>query len=149
VRPGAFDWRTLRAEHRVVVRANGEVKKLRGLFLARRGDGRFRVRALGPGDMTLFDVVGDPDRCRVLEAVRTPPDEMVRALCDDLRWAYHLPSSEKPTAEILYDDWREVSGRPTPWKIYIRNPRQNWDVSIEVRSIELDVTVDDAALPAP
>ena len=133
------------AEHRVVVVAKGETHKLRGLFLARRIDGHFRVRALGPGDMTLFDVAGDASGCRVIEAAREPTPELVRALCENLRSAYHLPGAK--SGEPRYDDWRTVQGHPVAWKTFLES--RDWQVEIDVRQVELDVSVDDAALPAP
>jgi hypothetical protein len=144
--PGAFDWQTMRAEHRVMVAAKGETHKLRGLFLARRSDGRFRVRALGPGDMTLFDVAGGASGCRVIEAAREPKPELVRALCENLRSAFHLPGA-KMGEPPRYDDWHTVNGHPVAWKTFLVGPE--WQVEIDVRSVELDVSVDDAALPAP
>src|SRR5262245_32584195 len=117
--PGAFDWQTLRAEHRVVVAAKGETHKLRGLFLARRSDGRCHVRALGPGDVTLFDVGGDARGCRVIEAAREPKPELVRALCENLRSAYQLPGAKM--GEPRYDDWRTVQGRPVAWKTFLES----------------------------
>lgn len=144
--PGAFDWNTMRAEHRVLIAAKADTHKVHGLFLARRSDGRFRVRALGPGDMTLFDVAGDANGCRVIEAAREPSAEMVRALCENLRSAYHLPGA-KQGGEVRYDDWRTVQGHPVAWKTFLHGP--DWEVEIDVRQVELDVTVDDDALPAP
>src|SRR5207302_6584254 len=97
------------------------VRKIHGLFLARRPD-RFRVRALGPGDVTLFDLAGGAGgRCGVLAAMRTPPEEAVRALCDDLRAAYRLAPTPAGAADIRYGDWRSVGGQPVPFRIWIHN----------------------------
>jgi hypothetical protein len=142
---GAFEWQTMRAEHRVLVAAKGQTHKLRGLFLARRTDGRFRVRALGPADVTLFDVVGDRNGCRVIEAAREPNPELVRALCENLRSAYHLPGAKG--GEPRYDDWRTVQGRRVAWKTLLSS--RDWQVEIDVQSVELDISVDDAAVSVP
>ena len=138
----------MRAQHRVTLHRGGEGRKFRGLFLARRSDGRFRVRALGPGDVTVFDVVGDANGCRVLEGPQTAQPEVYTNLCSDLRAAYQLPGGHGD-AEVKYADWRTVAGYPVAWKTYVRVPKNGWEVWIEVRDVELDVSVDDAALPAP
>jgi len=152
---GAFAWRTLRAEHRVVLAAHDRegrpvVRKLHGLMLARRPD-RFRVRALGPGDVTLFDLVaGAGGRCRLLEAARPPPEDIVRAVCEDLRWAYRLaPPSGGEAPEIRYADWQTVGREPVPMTIWLQNRARGYTVLIKAVRVELDVSVDDDALPAP
>ena len=152
----AFGWRTMRAEHRVTVVARDaegqrQIRRLRGLFLAERG-GRFRVRALGPADLTLFDLVGDAERCQLLEAARPPPQGLVDSLCADLRAAYRLgpPGRPGPTADadVRYDDWREVAGRPVAFTIWIRDRRRGYEATIRAVSVELDVPLPAAALPA-
>ena len=54
--PASPAWQTMRAEHRVTVEAGGQRRTLRGLIAVQRPD-RFRLRALGPAGLTLFDVV--------------------------------------------------------------------------------------------
>src|SRR5262249_9220579 len=87
----AWEWHSMRAQHRVMLHRGADGRKFRGLFLARRDDGRFRVRALGPGDVTVFDIVGDPNGCRVLEGPQSSNTDVIKNLCNDLRSAYHLP----------------------------------------------------------
>ena len=160
----AFAWQSLRAEHRVVVAGRDRtgrevVRRLRGLFFAERPD-RFRVRALGPGDVTLWDVQGEPDgRCRVLEAAAAPPPELLETLCDDLRAAYRLGPQAVTTqavttqavttqaaaaqpggarrSEVRYGDFRVVSGRPVPFLIQIQNPIRGYTVTIQSLRIEI------------
>jgi hypothetical protein len=140
----AFGWQTLSAVHRVHVRAHDREgrpveRTIRGLFVAARQPDRFRVRALGPGDVTLFDLAYDGrDACRVLEAARTPPPELSRALCDDLAAAYRLGQRRSHSAQIEYGDWRTVAGRPTPFSIVIRDASAGYDAEIRVVEVTLD-----------
>src|SRR5207237_10269559 len=115
-----------------------------------RPDGRFRVRALGPADVTLFDVVGDPSGCRVIAAARPPKPELVRALCDNLRLAYRLPAAPESDArgtEVRCAGWRDVQGSKIAWETFLRG--RHWQIEIDVRSVELDIVIGDEALPAP
>ena len=138
----------MRAQHRVTIHRGSDGRKFRGLFLARRDNGRFRVRALGPGDVTVFDVLGDARTCKQLEGPASANADAITNLCNDLRSAYHLPGA-KGDAEVKYDDWRTVGDYPVAWKTYVKVPANGWEVWIEVMSVELDVTVDDDALPMP
>jgi hypothetical protein len=140
----AFGWQTLSAVHRVHVRSRDREgrpveRTIRGLFVAARQPDRFRVRALGPGDVTLFDLAYEGGGgCRVLEAARTPPPELSRALCDDLAVAYRLGPLRASTAQIEYGDWRSIAGRPTPFSITIRDPSAGYEAEIRVVDVTLD-----------
>ena len=74
--PAAIDggWQTLRAEHRVTVEVTlddgkRERRSLRGVVAVQQPD-RIRLRALGPGGITLFDLLSVGGRVKVLESVR-------------------------------------------------------------------------------
>ncbi|HEX9103206.1 MAG TPA: glycosyltransferase, partial [Polyangia bacterium] len=67
--PASTAWKTMRAEHRVTVEAGGQRRTLRGLIAVERPD-RFRLRALGPAGLTLFDIVSVGGQARVIEAIK-------------------------------------------------------------------------------
>ncbi|MCU1281583.1 MAG: glycosyltransferase [bacterium] len=69
--PASDRWHTMRAEHRVTVEASGQKRTLRGLIAVERPD-RFRLRALGPGGITLFDVVSVGGEVRIIESIKDP-----------------------------------------------------------------------------
>jgi hypothetical protein len=140
------------AQHHVLVEAHDRegrpvVRRMRGLFLARRPD-RFRVRALGPADLTLFDVVGGPAGCQVLEAARPPPPELLAALCDDVRAAFRLGAPHGPI-DVHYDELRSTDGRLQPFRIDVADRAHGYRVEIRVDRVELDVAIDEAQLMQP
>src|SRR5262249_44898781 len=139
---GAFAWRTPRAGHRGGLAAHDRgggpgVGKLRGLVVARRAP-RLRGRGLGPGGGTLFGLVaGAGGRCRLLEAARPPPEDIVRAVCEDLRWAYRLaPPSGGEAPEIRYADWQTVGREPVPMTIWLQNRARGYTVLIKAVRVE-------------
>lgn len=95
-------WQRLSAQHRVrvVVTLDGgkqDVRTLRGLIAVGRPD-RFRLRALGPAGITLFDLLVRRGEAKVVSAIRNPNDGasgkalagVIASLAADLACAYAL-----------------------------------------------------------
>jgi hypothetical protein len=152
--PGAMTWRTLRADHTTVVTAwlpdgRTERRRVRGLLAAAR-PGRLRLRALGPGDMTLFELVDRDGRCVVTNGpagtLPPPASTMTRvltALCHDLRVAYRLGPAPDGTRRISYGDWRPVGASHEPFRILIHDRAAGFTADITVTRL----TLDDALAP--
>jgi hypothetical protein len=148
----AIHFSTLSAQHEVTVWAHDReghevVRKLRGLLIARAPD-RLRVRALGPGDITWFDIVSADGKCWTVEAVRTPPEDLLRALCDDLRAAFALGPTP-PELRIAYADWVRTGDAAAPRSIWLENPTRGYRVLIRTQRLEIDVPLPPAAIPDP
>jgi hypothetical protein len=147
--PGAMSWRTLRAEHATVVTARladgrTERRRVRGLLAAARPD-RLRLRALGPGDVTLFDLVDRDGTCVVLSGPRgaAPPADgamarVLQALCHDLRAAYRLGTPPGGPRRVDYGDWRPVGASREPFRIRIDDPAAGFTADITVTRLALD-----------
>jgi hypothetical protein len=152
--PGAMTWRTLRADHTTVVTArlpDGRVeqRRVRGLLAAAR-PGRLRLRALGPGDMTLFELIDRDGRCVVLNGpAGTPPlpestmARVLTSLCHYLRVAYRLGPAPAGTRRISYGDWRPVGDSREPFRLLIDDPAAGFTADITVTRL----TLDDALAP--
>jgi hypothetical protein len=146
---GAMTWRTLRSEHSTVVIARlpdgrTERHRVRGLLAAERPD-RLRLRALGPGDMTLFELVDRDGKCAVLHGPRGAAptaggvlERVLTALCDDLRAAYRLGPAPAGTRRVSYGDWRAVGGSREPFRILIDDPAASFTADITVTRLTLD-----------
>jgi len=147
--PGALAWRTLRSEHSTVVTARlpdgrTERHRVRGLLAAERPD-RLRLRALGPGDMTLFDLVDRDGKCAVVHGPRGAApqaggvlERVLTALCDDLRAAYRLGPAPAGARRISYGDWRAVGASREPFRILIDDPAAAFTADITVTRLALD-----------
>jgi hypothetical protein len=155
VMPVTQSWHSMRAEHKVsldVKLASGEHDKreLRGLIAVERPD-RFRLRALGPGGITLFDIVDVNGQVRVLQSIRDPNSSSLQAviesLAGDLQAAYDLMprpadrSVGKVGKEVIVqENGRTI--RETPHYIDIENKNGNYKVHVDVGSVEKDVKLD-------
>ncbi len=150
--PASDTWRTMRAEHRVSVEAAGQKRTLRGLIAVERPD-RFRLRALGPAGITLFDIVDVAGNVRVVEAIKDPGSsalgKILPSLAGDLQAAYDLaPRPPERTVErhgsdvIIRENGRTV--RETPATIDIDNTAGAYKVHVDVASVEKDVALDPA-----
>jgi outer membrane lipoprotein-sorting protein len=148
--PASTGWKTMRAEHRVTIEAGGQKRTLRGLIAVERPD-RFRLRALGPAGITLFDVVDVGGQVRVVQAIKDPNSgalaKILPSMAADLSAAYDL-QPRPPERTIVRDDGETVireNGRvvrETPRSIDIDNAAGAYKVHVDVASVERDVTLD-------
>lgn len=148
--PAANDWRTLRAEHEVTLDVGATHRRLRGLIAVARPD-RFRLRALGPAGLTLFDIVSVGGEVRVLQALKDPNDaqlgRIVESMAGDLSAAFDLEPRppgrrvERHGDEIVVDEpARHV--RETAARIDIDNRALGYAVHVRVASVDRDVALD-------
>jgi hypothetical protein len=160
-------WKTLRAEHRVAldVTLDGgkhERRTLRGVIAVERPD-RFRLRALGPGGITLFDVLSVGGQVKVLESIRDPQSSalgaVVQSMAGDLQAAFQLEPApaarqvstegdsvvvREPERTVRLSRFREVNGRSVPTRIDIDDVARHYAVGVDATGIELDTTLDPA-----
>jgi hypothetical protein len=145
---GAMRWRTMRSEQSTVVTARlpdgrTERHRVRGLLAAERPD-RLRLRALGPGDLTLFDLVDRDGTCAVVHGPRGAAptggvmERVLTALCQDLRAAYRLGTPPAGDRRISYGDWRPAGGSPEPFRILIDDRAAGFTADITVTRLTLD-----------
>ncbi|MGZ3425191.1 MAG: glycosyltransferase [Polyangia bacterium] len=150
--PASEAWHTMRAEHRVTVEAGGQTRTLRGLIAVERPD-RFRLRALGPGGITLFDIVSVAGEVRVIESIKDPNasalGKILPSMAGDLQAAYDLvprPADRKVERggdeTVVREAGRVV--RETAARIDIDNAAGAYKVHVEVASVDKDVTLDPA-----
>ena len=161
-------WRTMRAEHRVQIDAakgdGREQNSLRGVIAIERPD-RFRLRALGPAGITLFDLVKVGGDIKVLQGVAgadsSLQQKVLLAIGADLSAAYdlepRLPSRTKdvglkegevrvvePERTVRLQQFKEVQGQSVPTHIEIRNNALDYNVTIDVEKADLDQKLDPA-----
>jgi hypothetical protein len=160
-------WKTLRAEHRVALTVELDGGKsaqrtLRGLIAVERPD-KLRLRALGPGGITLFDVVVVAGKVTVKEAIRDPNSEKMRpllaALAGDLQAAFLLePAPEgravtveneavvvrEPERTVRLEAWQKAGAHAVPARIVIENRVRRYNVVVDSRDVELDSPLDPA-----
>ena len=152
-------WRTMTSQQRVQVLVHlgdhDETRALRGLLAVERPD-KFRLRALGPAGLTLFDLLVRRGEAKVISAIRHSAalDEVIASLAADLETAYALEPDPGRTIEqagdavVVRSGERTVrlsrfAGSPPTWrKAEIETPRYRVTVSVE------DVTVDPTLDPA-
>jgi hypothetical protein len=151
-------WKTLQAEQRVVLdvaRKDGrrEHRTLRCVIAVERPD-KFRLRAMGPGGITLFDLIGSGDKISVVESLRDPNNPSLRAvlesLAGDVQAAYGLGQKSTNVRSFLRagdhrvvrDAEREV--RIWPAHVEIDNRARDYHVVIDSQSQALDVPLDPA-----
>jgi hypothetical protein len=161
-------WKTMRAEHRARLTVGKEVRTLRGLIAVARPD-RFRLRALGPAGITLFDVLYAGGEVKVLQSLQDPSNaavgKTVAALAGDLAAAYGLsprPAGRgvlavrggvevrEPGRRILLG--RFVSPRPgtqAAMSIAIEDVAAGYSVQVDAAQIDLDVELDPALFTPP
>jgi hypothetical protein len=150
--PASAAWKTMRAEHKVTVEAGGQKRTLRGLIAVARPD-RFRLRALGPAGLTLFDVVDVGGNVRVLQAIKDPNGsalgKILPSMAGDLSAAYDL-APRPPERTVTRQDGATVireNGRTiteTPARIDIDNTAGGYKVHVDVVSVDKDVALDPA-----
>jgi hypothetical protein len=152
VAPTAATWKTMRAEHRVTIEAGGQKRTVRGLIAVEKPD-RFRLRALGPAGITLFDVVSVAGDVRVIESIKDPNSsalgKILPSMAADLQAAYDLeprPAGRVVKHEgdvtVITEPGRTV--RETPARIDIEDPEMGYKVRVDVGAVETDVTLDPA-----
>ncbi len=159
-------WRTMRAEHLVKIDAakgdGREQSTVRGLIAVERPD-RFRLRAIGPGGITLFDLVKVGGDIKVLQGVAAGDSSLQQkillAIGADLSAAYDLepklPSRTKdvglkegevrvvePERTVRLQQYKEVQGQSVPTHIEIRNNAFDYNVTIDVEKADLDEKLD-------
>ena len=139
-------WKTLRAEHKVTIEAGGQKRTLRGLIAVERPD-RFRLRALGPAGITLFDIVDVGGNVRVLESIKDPNAgalaKILPSMAADLSAAYDLeprPPGRTVSAHTIEEPGRRVSETPSTIDI----ETAEYKVHVDVGSVERDVALDPA-----
>jgi hypothetical protein len=161
-------WRTLSAEHRVTVEAQDEHgllhrESLRGLIAVERPD-RFRLRALGPAGITLFDLLFRDHVLTVLRSLRDPHGEALSRLfvsiTADLAVAFELlpqPAghvrwrvdggrliAEEPDRTITLSDFRGEGAKVAPSRLSIDNRALRYKVEISAHGTLLDEPLDPA-----
>jgi hypothetical protein len=134
-------WKTLQAQQRVTVDVTlpdgrHDRRTLRAVIAIQRPD-RFRLRALGPGGITLFDLVAVAGRVKVLEAIRDSSSlgEIIQSMTGDLQTAYRL-TPRPPDGE------REV--KRAPGRIEIENRARHYHVTVESSDERRDEPLDPA-----
>lgn len=170
------NWRTLRAEHKAQVTARAadgseESRALRGVIAVER-PGRFRLRALGPGGITLFDLLSVDGKPEVVASLRDPRGDLFSRLLasigGDLSAAYDLaprPGEEQggravrlDGAEVVVEergrtvrlsDFRESGRGPAPTRMAIDNRDGSYRVRIEAEGTVLDEPLDPELFVAP
>ena len=148
--PASTAWKTMRAEHKVTVEAGGQKRTLRGLIAVERPD-KFRLRALGPAGLTLFDIVDVGGQVRVIEAIKDPNasalGKILPSMAGDLSAAYDLtprPPERTVTRQdgvtVIRENGRVI--RETPARIDIDNAAGAYEVHVDVVSVDKDVALD-------
>jgi hypothetical protein len=152
----------MRAEHRVsldVTRADGshDLRKLRGALAAETS--KFRLRALGPGGITLFDLLYVDGRVKVMEAIKDPKASalgaVITSLAGDLSAALMFGERATriendalwvgdPDREVKLSRFVKISGHAVPTRIDIENHKLHYRVGVDVSELELDVPLDPA-----
>jgi len=155
-------FRTLRGEQRVTVEVGRERHRLRGVIAVERPD-RFRLRALGPAGVTLFDLLYVGGHSEVIDALRDPRGEKLRALlgdvAGDLAATFDLlprPAGrrvaraaggldvEEPGRRIRLRDFRALGRKAVPRRIEIENLARGYRVLVEGGDTTLDQPLDPA-----
>lgn len=159
-------WQTLRAEHRVIVETRGERRVLRGVIAVARPD-RFRLRALGPGGITLFDVVWVRGQVRLLSSLRAAApgsllDRLIVSVAGDLAAAYDLaprPTGrqvhlegravliQEPERQLRLTHFRSLAYKVYPQEMIIDNLQSSYRVQVTAGETVLDEPLDPALFP--
>jgi hypothetical protein len=163
----SFGWKTLKAEHRVTVDVEleggkHERRQLRGVIAIERPD-RFRLRALGPGGISLFDLLWVAGKTSVLQAIRDPHESalgpVIEAMAGDLSAAFLLEPAppgrvamldagalvvSEPERTVRERAFVRVNGQLVPTRIEIENRARHYRVEVDARGSEVDVPLDAA-----
>lgn len=160
VMPVTQSWRTMRAEHQVRIEvktasgpdAKTETKTIRGLLAVQRPD-RFRLRALGPAGITLFDVIVVNGEVNVVQSLRDPNDptmgRILESLVRDLEATYDLlprPADRhigRVGEEVVVEE-PGLKVRETKTRFDIDNKNGNYKVHVDVVNVDKDVPLDPA-----
>jgi hypothetical protein len=160
-------WKTMRAEHEVsldVTKADGthDRRRLRGALAAER-PGKFRLRALGPAGITLFDLLVVDGHVKVMEAIKDPHasalGQVIASLAGDLSAALLLEPAPAGRA-IVTENGRVIvreadrvvtlsrfvsaSGHAVPMRIEVDNAALRYHVEVDVGQLSLDEPLDPA-----
>lgn len=154
----------MRAEQRVKVKVrNAESDETRS-FLALLGierPQRFRLRALGPGSVTLFDILYVAGDVQVVSALRDPKEgklaDLLRSVAGDLAAAYDLAPVPEERTRALEDgavvvrepgrttrlsEFKVQAGKVYATRIDIDNSARAYQVEVRTMATELDVSFD-------
>jgi len=159
-------WGTMRAVHRVHIDAaigdGREQNDVRGMLAVERPD-RFRLQALGPGDIQLFDIVKVGGEVKVVQSLAgagsSLQQKVLLSIGNDLSAAYdlepRLPSRVKNIGlkegelriveterTVRCMQFKEVQGQSVPTHMEIENTALNYRVVIDVESATLDEKLD-------
>lgn len=165
-------WGTMRAVHRVSIDAakgdGREQNTVRGLLAVERPD-RFRLKAVGPAGVTVFDLVKVGGDVKVVNSLAVADSSLQQrvllSIGADLAAMYDLeplhPSHKKYVdlkvgelrvveneRTIRCQHFKEVQGRSVPTHIEIDNTALNYRVSIDVEEASLDEKLDPALFKA-
>jgi hypothetical protein len=161
-------WKTLRAVHHARLTVGNEQRTLRGLVAVERPD-KFRLRALGPAGITLFDVLYRNGEVKVLASLRDPSSaavsKIVSSLTADLAAAYALAPRPPGRTALAGRDRVEIRepGRtivlsgfvaPRPGEVAARriaidDLQGGYRVEVEASEIALDGPLDPALFTPP
>lgn len=161
-------WGTMRAVHRVSIdAAKGDGREqitVRGMLAVERPD-RFRLKAIGPGGITLFDLIKVGGDVKVVTSLAgsdsSLQQKVLLSIGADLSAMYDLepvhPSHKKYVdlkvgelrvveneRTIRCQHFKEVQGRSVPAHVEIDNTALNYRVSIDVEEASLDEKLDPA-----
>lgn len=161
-------WGTMRAVHRVSIDAakgdGREQVSVRGMVAVERPD-RFRLQAIGPGGITLFDLIKVGCDVKVVQSMAgadsSLQQKVLLSIGADLSAMYDLepvhPSHKKYVdlkvgelriveneRTIRAQQFKEVQGQSLPTHIDIDNTALNYKVSIDVEQATLDDKLDPA-----
>ncbi len=165
--PTTGAWRTHTAEHRVALDyedASGkrEQRSLRGVIAVER-PGRFRLRALGPGGIALFDLLYLDGEVRVVKSLRDAAagesafGRIVRGMARDLALAYGLAPRPPGLVEaagggritlrdgertVTLSDFVAVGRDAAPARITIDDRALHYRAVVEAHDIRLDEPLD-------
>jgi hypothetical protein len=159
-------WQTLRAEHRVLVETRGERRVLRGVIAVARPD-RFRLRALGPGGITLFDVAWVGGQVRLLSSLQAAApgsllDRLIGSVAGDLAAAYdlaprppgrqvrldgHAVIIQEPERQLRLTHFRSLAGKVYPQEMIIDNLQGGYRVQVTAGETALDEALDPGLFP--
>jgi hypothetical protein len=144
--PASKGWQTMQAEHKVTIEAAGQKRTLRGIIAVQRPD-RFRLRALGPAGITLFDIVDVGGNVRVVQSIKDPNAgalaKILPSMAADLSAAYDLeprPAGRTVDGDVIREPGRVV--HETPSSIEIES--SDYKVRVDVIRAETNVTLDPA-----
>lgn len=156
-------WRTMRAEHQVAIDVTledgrHEQRRLRGVIAVEQPS-RFRLRAFGPGGITLFDVLHVDGKTKVIEAIRDPNRSalggVIESMAGDLSAAFDLSPGtrkrrtegdlvivEEPGRTVRLSKWKRVGAHAVPTRLDIDNRERRYTVGVDAGGIELDSPLD-------